>query len=578
MPANIKGAQNIVLEGRGQMTIRPTDHVATGGEGSVYRASNTVIKLYTDTGKMQRDDMPGKIELLKAIDHPYIVAPKGLVTTPSGDPIGYYMNFVSGEPLARIFTNDFRKREGFTDAHAKTLVDRVRNAIRVAHDAGAVLVDQNEMNYMAEIRSQGGPEPRLIDVDSWAIGRWPARVIMPSIRDWHSPKLSQLTDWFAWGIVTFQIFTGIHPYKGTLTGYDRNDLEKRMKANASVFEQGVRLNRNVRDFSCIPGPLLNWYMATFQKGERTPPPSPFDTGVAAPAAALVRRVVTSGSGSLIYDKRLSIPGETAARVFGCGIVLMDSGKLVDLSTRRTIATARSRECEVVAVQGGWLLADWNNGTPEFTFVNGVSFVTQSLSLTINMRRFVSFGNRLFAVTDRGLTELTLTVLSRAILSMGKTWGVMVNSTSWFDGVGVQDALGASYVIAPFDHNACAQVRVRELDGMKPLAAVAGTRYVVVVAQDRKGNYHRVELTFDRNYRTYTATTTNADSPELNLATLPKGVAATIIDDGELQIVVPTTNTVRKVTDSTIATDMRLANWDDRVVYIQNGDVWTVRMK
>ena len=161
---------DVVLEGRGKITLHPSDYVATGGEGEIYRAKNTVIKLYIDRHKMKREDTAGKIKLLSKITHPFIVTPKGLVTE-SGAPVGFYMDFVSGEPFPRLFTNDFRNREGFTDKDALTIVARMQEAVTCAHSHKAIMADANEMNWIAALHGKNGPEPRVIDVDSWATGR-----------------------------------------------------------------------------------------------------------------------------------------------------------------------------------------------------------------------------------------------------------------------------------------------------------------------------------------------------------------------------------------------------------------------
>jgi hypothetical protein len=54
--------------------------------------------------------------------------------------------------------------------------------------------------------------------------------------------------------------------------------------------------------------------------------------------------------------------------------------------------------------------------------------------------------------------------------------------------------------------------------------------------------------------------------------------ATIVDDGELTIFVPTTKTTSKFQDRGITTAMQLTRWDDKVIYIQDGNVWRVRTK
>lgn len=566
------------LQGRGVITLSANDHVATGGEGSIYRPANsrTIVKLYTDTGKMVRDGMPEKLNLLSNIKHPYVVSPTGLVLMNS-KPVGYYMPFAKGEPLSRVFTTSWRQREGFGDSEATTLVARMREAVQAAHGAQAVMVDANELNWNVALGKSDGPEPRALDVDSWAIDRWPATVIMPSIRDWQSKEFNSLTDWFAWGIVTFQLFSGIHPYKGKLDGFKPNELERRMKEGASVFVPGVKLNRAVRDFRCIPGPLLDWYVATFQNSERTVPPSPFDTGLTTAKVAQIARVVITASGSLVYEKLFGNVTDPALRTFGCGVVLLESGCLIDLATKREIGVAKSRECEVVEVNGHWLKADIDNGEMIFSCINRKNLKEEVLNLQLEGRCFVRYENRLFVVADRGLTEVSLKILGKPILSVGKTWGAMVNSTRWYDGVGIQDAMGAIYVIAPFGENSCAQVRVKELDGLRVVAAKSGNRFVAIMTVDKNGQYRKVELTFDREYKTYETWAGGSDSPDLNMAVLPKGVTAIIVEDGSLNIFVPTNGKLRKVADKQISTDMVLGNWDNTVVYVQNGAVWSVKL-
>lgn len=570
----------VVLEGKGPVTLPDSNYVATGGEGTIYKISDSVVKIYHKPEEARQRGMPDKIRLLAALKHPYVSSPTGLVTKPTGDPIGHYLPYVDGHPLSRVFTNDFWQHEGFENKHASTLVDRMRDVYSFAHQNKATLVDANELNWFALFSSRD-PEPRIIDVDSWAIGRWPATVIMPSIRDWHSKTFDERTDWFAWGIVTFQIYTGLHPYKGTLDGFDRGNLEGRMKANASVFTQGVRLNRAVRDFSNIPSPLLNWYEATFQKGERNNPPSPFDTGITTPKAARTMRAITTGrTGLLVFDKIFSSIGDPAVRIFHCGVVLLSSGKLIDLTTKQQIGEIQSRGCEVVKVGNGWLIADIRKREVHLEYVDERTFKSEEPELKINGYQLVSYENRLFVVMDNGLTEVVLKMFKKPVASLGENWGAMLNSTKWFSGVGVMDAMGAKFVITPFGQDSGIQTRVRELDGIKVVTAKAGNRFVSLIGLDKSGTYRKVEITFERDYKSHRVWMGDTDGPELNLAILPKGVCATIIKDGELDIFVPTNTQgqITRVEDKEIGTDMFLSNWGDRVMYIQDGAVWSLRMK
>lgn len=578
----IKANTQIVLEGKGPLTLRQNDYKATGGEGSVYKVNGMAIKIYTDSDKVSRDGIPEKIKKLATFTHPYISVPQGLVFSENKKPIGFYMPYAEGEPLPRVFTNDFRNREGFDDRDAAKLVDRMRDVVCFAHGHGAILVDPNEFNWLTYLKGNDKPEPRIIDVDSWILGKMPATVaIMPSIRDWHTKGFNQMSDWFSWGVVTFQVFVGLHPYKGTLTSFENVSIEERMKermkAKASVFSKGVRLNRAVRDFNCIPNALRDWYEEVFQTDKRSVPPLSTDTSVAKAAVTRVVKVITI-SGSLVFDKIYSKTGDQVVHIWPCGVVLLASGELIELRLKRIIGNLNSKDGEVVTVDGGWLIVDWVNGQISFTYVNESSLQSENLSLTIKGYHIFRSDNRLFVVIDGGLTEIFFRVMGKAIIAVGQTWGAMVNSTKWFDGVGIQDAMGAMYAIVPFSDKSCTQVRVRELDGLKTVSAKAGNRYVVIVAADKNGEYHKIELVMSRDYTSYQASKTAVDSPDLNVALLPKGVGATIVDDGELIIFVPTSGAVNKVFDKYITTDIALANWDDRVLYIRNGEIWTVRLK
>lgn len=575
----IKKATKIDLEGKGVLTLRPADYVTQGGEGAIYRKNKLVIKLYSDPRKMRRDDMVGKIRLLaKTFSHQSIVAPNGVVKNSQGSPIGYYMPFVEGEALPRVFTNDFRNQTGFDDAGAKQLSEEMYEVVNTAHQGQALMVDANELNWLMGTSSQGTIIPYVIDVDSWAIGKWPAQVIMPSIRDWQSQQFSPLTDWFAWGVVTFQIFTGIHPFKGKLDGYQNGEMERRMKDNASVFLPEVRLNRAVRDFSCIPGPLLDWYRETFSSQTRSIPPSPGQTGAPKGGPLRVMRTVTTLTGGLHYEKLFELTGDKVLSVWPCGVVRTESGALFLIENQRQIGSSQADRLAVAEVEDGWLLAEETGGNWSFRFISTNRFSQHELDSPTAFSQVVRCENRLFGVTENELVELRLLSFQKPILSAHKRWTIMGNSTKWFHGVGISDVLGSTYLVAPFDRESVAFVKVPELDGVKVIDAKIGWRYVEVVIMDQNGSYQVYGFSFDANWKHYQVTKRDVDQPDLNLAFLPKGVAARIDQDGELTIYVPTQGDQKVLNDKDIATTMLLGNVEDSVVYRQNGALWSLKMR
>lgn len=565
----------VVLDGKGAVTLRPNDHIATGGEGSIYRVGDLAVKMYLEPDKMRAAGMPEKIKALAGLVHRFVVGPRGLVLNATADPIGHYLPFVgNGHPLSMVFTNEFWTQESFGSKQAIELVDGMRAAVGFAHQCGATLVDANELNWMAVL--DGNSEPRVIDVDSWAIGKWPASVIMPSIRDWNSKTFDDESDWFSWAIVTFQVFTGLHPYKGTLPGFDRGDLVGRMKARASVFSPGVRMNRAVREFSDIPAALLRWYEAVFQGAERSAPPSPYDKAVtAAPAARKSRTVLSVGGGKLSFDRLGAQRYDQVVRVFFCGAVATASGNIHDLNAGMTIAMGL-KGAEVVRVDGGWLVGHKSG----FRYVPENGSPGENLTVPLLFSALLSYENRIFAVTDKGLSEIQVKVFGKKpIAAIANTWSVLTNSTRWFSGMGVQDAIGAMYLVLPFGTDSVSCLRVPALDGLKVVAGKAGYRFISVVATDSAtGIYQKIEFTLNRDYTIQAVWRGPHDGAGLNVAILPKGVCATILKDGELDLFVPASGAVRRVEDRQVATDMALCNWGDKVLFIHNGEVWWLQVK
>lgn len=572
----ITSPTKVTLEGHGLVTLRPSDYVTQGGEGAIYRKDKYIIKLYLDPQKMVRDGMTDKVRLLaKSLTHPSIVAPRGIVTG-NGQALGYFMPYVAGEAYPKLFTNDGRAEVGFTDESVKHLARQMQEVITAAHSGGALLVDGNELNWLADVSNPKQPVPYAIDVDSWQIDRFKASVIMPSIRDWHSPTINTATDWFAWGIVSFLLFTGIHPYKGTLPGYKPSELERRMRDNASVFNGGVRLNKTVRDFSTIPGPLLSWYEATFKDGLRTLPPSPFLTGQTNTTVGRVLRMVTTSNGGLVYEKIYETTSPIVS-VWPCGLLRTKHGDLHDLTHKRQVGSTTASRMAAVSCTDGWLLAERTEGTWSFRHLRGDGQST-TLASYLNVETVFRSSNRLFAVTEHELVELTVQDFGKPLLMPGHRWSIMGNATTWYRGVGVADLLGSLHLIIPSGTDGITQVKVPELNGVRIIGASGSGRFVEVMTVTGQGDYEAIRFLFTSDLSSYHVTRHTRDEPTQNLVVLPKGVVAEIITDGELSLLVPQSGEQKLISDKDIATTMHLGNLSDRVIYRHDNAVWSVRMR
>ena len=209
---------------------------------------------------------PGKIQELGALSEPDIIRPQNILFDDSGTPVGYTMRALPDAiALCQTFTKAYRERNHMTPDHMLKLVQKLQAGVKHVHAHGVLIVDLNEMNFLVDTTYES---IYFIDVDSYQTAHYPATAIMESIRDRHHSTFSQGTDWFSFGIVSFQMLVGIHPYKGKHTTLQT--LDERMLANVSVLNKEVRVPGVCQPFSVIPQVYRDWYTAVFERGERVP--------------------------------------------------------------------------------------------------------------------------------------------------------------------------------------------------------------------------------------------------------------------------------------------------------------------
>lgn len=584
-------ATTVYIPSKGPVTLRPSDHLATGGEGAVYLRDGLVFKIFLDPVKAQANGMDHKVALLSQLKHPFIVAPTGVLHNKAHEVIGYYMPQAEGEALMRTFTNSWRDLNNFGGKESASLVENMRTAVQVAHDFGAVMVDANETNYLVR-----GVEPRVIDVDSWQVGAHKATAIMPSVRDYHAKAFDANTDWFSWAVVSFQVFTGIHPYKGTHPDFKRGDLEARMRANASVFDSQVRLNTAVRDFSCVPPVLLDWYQRVFSQGERSAPPSVY-ASVVAPKLTKRARVVASAAGTVKHDRVIGFAGDIR-HVSTNGFAFYSEGgalKAYDLQRRVGIPALQPAQLEALfrneavlvrhedayvyitsqgtAVQG-FRVGALNDPQPQ-----GPGVASNSLPLAA--RKLLLLAGRIFALNpqgENGLVELELCSLGKSMtLAVKSVWPVNLQATQFFDGFAVMDCLGTPFIALP-EGDVLEMRRAAALAGYKLINGMGRSSDRVWLHGIRRddGQVYRLELQL-QGAEFVLQETTLVDDALMNVAVTLKGIAVGLMEDGALQVRSVRSSTVRAVMDSSLTTDMQLFTLPDGVYYYQNKDVFKLTL-
>lgn len=512
------------LEGRGDLNLTPADHVASGGEGHVYRRGQIALKIWDDPARAVSGRMVEKLGLLAALKDASVIAPQALARDKQGAIIGYTMPWVTGWDLPLAFTNDWRAAHGFGDPEALAFAERMRGVTRYVHDHDVIMGDANELNILGVNNA-----PRYIDVDPWLPPGFSGDKVMPTIQDWHAPLFSPEADWFAWAVVTFQLLVGTHPYRGTHPDFKRSDMEGRMKANASVFDQRTRLNAAVRPLAGIPADLRDWYEAVFQRAERSMPP---EVRMAVPRAqAGVVKVLTSGKLKVTEAFRLTSP---FARSVAADIIMLADGTLLALPDGRLLGRGDPTSSYLRSGNGAVSVME-DNGGLVFGAVPLLGGVTL-LPAGVACRSVWTVANRLFAVVHDGIQEMDLRQFGgRFALLAGVKWALNPNATVFGDGAAVFDALGAKHLVVPQPGRAVVILRAREIDGMKPVSILGRGHVVVMALIDQSGAYHRATFELRPDMRGYQVRMAPADDGSISDVILDNGLIVWIDAQGSLGV-------------------------------------------
>jgi hypothetical protein len=473
---------DLFIQGKGKVTLRQADFVAQGGEASVYARGDTAFKVYTDPGRM----IPtAKIQELSALTHAAIIRPQAILLDGKNQAVGYTMRRVQGaHVLCQVFNRAFRERQGLTPEAMVALVRKLQEGVQHVHAQGILIVDLNEMNFLLE---SGLQELLFIDVDSYQTPGFPATALMESVRDRHrppgAPRFSQETDWFSFGIVSFQMFIGIHPYKGKHPLLA--DLDARMQQNVSVLNPQVSVPKVCYPFSVIPQAYLEWYRAVFEEGKRLPPPADLRGTI-----TLLPSMQQFAAGEHLVLRELHrFPADVLLPVpsLGPDAALTTDGLYIG-----------ERKCPPPGAPG----PDARIGiTPRMrhtvaAWIEGRSIVLYDLTrnrrlpMELEGEALTTYGDRIYAKRGDGLHELEFVELPAGIrCTLRPVGNVMENATQLFPGVAVQSLLGAWHVSVFPRPGTCYPVRIRELDGYRVVDAKFDHNVLMVVGS-RAGQYDR----------------------------------------------------------------------------------------
>lgn len=556
----------VVVQGQGEVSLTQREFLAAGGEGSVYVKGLTAFKVYADPAKM----VPiGKISELATITDPNVIRPDRVLLDPkSSTPVGFTMRFVPDTlPLCTIFTRAYREREGLSPADMLRLVQALQGLVTHVHDGGALIVDLNEMNFLVDRahRAVYG-----IDVDSYQTRSYHATALMPSVRDWkvQGHDFTEGSDWFSFACVAFQLFVGIHPYKGkhpTVSG-----LDERMRLGVSVFDPVVSVPKVVYPFTSIPPAYLSWFERVLQGGERVAPP----TDAFAAAARVAVRSIASGD-TLDIAEIASFPEDIRGYTENAGTMVVWTRNAIYVAGRATPWTARLRGVGFSPRMNHAVLA-WTEGT-SLRLYNATT--NESIPCTVTADEVMSTGGRIYVRAGERVLEVLLNDVGQGVVASTRVAANVVEHASHlYEGVLVQSLLGSTFVSMFPRAGIAYQTRVPELDVYRIVDARHAGRVLMVVGA-RGGSYDRVTLRFSEDYATYTVATTKDITPSgLNFVVLESDVCVHLTEEEQLELSAHGSTKVKVVKSASLGNDMGLVRHGGRVAFVRGDKLFSMKLR
>jgi len=510
---------------------------AFGGEGLIYLKNGVIHKVYPDNKFLPQER---KLVELQQLKHPNIIVPQDILVDSHNKMRGFTMPYVDAYELCMLFPKAFKDRHKLTPENITDLVKNMQGAVRYVHSMGFLQVDGNEMNCLVDKKFK---QVYYIDTNSYQTPNFPATAIMDSIKDPHSKGFNRETDWYSWAIVTFQMFIGIHPFKGI---YKKNyTMMERMQRNISVFNPDVTIPAVCAPFDTIPQALRDWYEAVFEKGARLAPPDSYESRI------IAHTRVTKQIGSDNFIITLLHTYQKPIIGYGYNYTMTENGlyqqdkAMLGLHDVAELVFGSNNEPILARLEGGKLRL--------FPVMSKVE-----MPVNFNANEIMSYQGRLYLRNNGDINEVTFVTLGQKTLpTLKKVGNVIETGTRMFDGCVVSSLSNVSHISIFPKTATCNQLQIPELAGHKVLDAKFDNGVLMVIAANTQGNHDKFIFRFEAGFKSYDVRVQeNVQVSEINFTVLDTGVVLHMTDTGILEVFKahPGAKDVIEIDDQAIDTD------------------------
>lgn len=574
----MKYPYKISIQGGNPISLGKNDYIAAGGEGTIMQKGGLAFKIYHDPSKM----IPvSKIEELTRLKHLTNVLGPQAVVYHSSKPIGFSMRFVSDtEFMCRLFNRNYRKDNNVTPALIVDLVKNLQKTLIEIHKQNILVVDFNEMNFLVD--KSGYTLPYFIDVDSYQTPKHKATALMESIRDRslnQRDPFSELSDWFSFGIVAFQLYMGIHPYKGKHPSFAPKDWSKRMDANISVYDPAVTLPGSCQDWSVIPKPHNEWFKRVFKEGERSIPPMP-DQFI---PVTIVQPTIISGNDSFEV-KKLFTADSPIRKVFYCFynnvryVLCTDrmykGNQVIGRLTRDYKKVGLCRVKTIFPQAPAPILVSQDGHTIMFYNISNEQKIGET-----NSSSFMEREGLLYSLNKGKLIETFFHEYKKDhyIQSSNSIAEIFEPAHKFFDGIVVQDIIGQCWAAVPHQPGKCVNIHIKELDKHRVLEAKSSDSTAIFLSE-KNGSYYRSTVVFDYPKLEYTIRIEKDVSYDaVSLICLGNGINVSIVGDTTVEIFKDISK-IKQVPNPPISSEVELVTDGSTVQFVLKKNLYQMTLK
>jgi hypothetical protein len=569
-----------ITVGAGGVTLTLTDkhYKAAGGEASVYVNGNSAYKLYHDPDAKMLPQK--KMQELALITNPYVVIPKEVIyDAKSGKPLGYTTDFIDdSEPLLRMLTRTYKNDNNISYATIAELVKRMQLVVTDVHKAKCLIADLNELNVL--VKTTNFTDAFFIDTDSYCTPSFKATAIMDSVRDRRVSKIDskgvlhyqpdEMSDWFSWAVLTFWLYTNIHPFRGGHDKYKPKDKKKQMDDGISVFHPGVRTPPSVNNFNVIPKRHLDWYKDLFLNNNRSVPPLADGT---APVLVPTQIVMIKGTDKLTLAEIIAYSDDITAVHNFMGVYYV--------VTKKHIYAGKKEIGKVTGKRN--LVCNANDGSPIIATQDGDRVVFNELTSdvpvgTVGGKDMFARNGAIYTLANGKMVENSFTAYGDKIIHKCKELeNVSVTSAKLYDGCVIQDLLGKKYLTLPYKLGSSFSKHVPELDGYRIVDAKSDKTVTVVIAE-KSGQYDRFIIVYDRKFtQSGVRKVEDVAYDTINFAVMENGLCILLASDTEMELF-STAAQYEVLTNPPFDATMKLFTTPDGFFFVNGNSIHQIRRK